>query len=298
MALAAADGYARSTGKVGCVLVHTDVGTAALGQGLHNASSGRVPILIFAGLAPVTMDGSMRGARSEHVQWYQDVHRQEDIVRPYVRWSGEIKIQGTAGRSVTRALEMALGGGAATPGPVYLTASREVLAMSSSEEDVMAQAKERVTPCQLGGLSYGSIELITGELIRAHRPLVITGYLGRSRAAVQSLIAIANQIGGLRVFDSEMRYMSFPADNPAWLDPLTGAKEAIQEADVILVLDCDVSWIPSEAQFRDDVKIFHIDIDPKKEKMQLSGIKANARFCADCPFVLHQILMHINVSLR
>lgn len=34
------------------------------------------------------MNGPMRGVRSEHVQWYQDVSRQEDIVRPYVRWSG------------------------------------------------------------------------------------------------------------------------------------------------------------------------------------------------------------------
>ena len=93
MAIAAADGYARSTGKVACVLVHTDVGTAALGQGLHNASSGRVPILIFAGLAPVMMDGAMSGVRTERVQWYQDVNRQEDIVRPYVRWSGEIRFQ-------------------------------------------------------------------------------------------------------------------------------------------------------------------------------------------------------------
>lgn len=294
VALAAADGYARSTGKVGCVLVHTDVGTAALGQGLHNASSGRVPILIFAGLAPVTTDGQTRGVRSEHVQWYQDVHRQEDIVRPYVRWSGEIKIPGTTRHLVRRGLTMALGGGAGGPGPVYLTASREILALSTSEEDFMSQMEKPISPCQLGGLSPESVNQIASELIGASRPLVITGYLGRSHAAVQSLIAITNQIGGLRVFDSENRYMSFPADNPAWLDPITGAKKAIREADVILVLDCDVPWIPSEVRFHEDVKVFHIDLDPTKPNMQLFDIEADATLRADSGIALHQILMHIN----
>ncbi|OBT98574.1 hypothetical protein VE01_03561 [Pseudogymnoascus verrucosus] len=43
-----ADGYARVTGRPQAILVHVDVSTQALGQGIHNASVGRVLIFIFA----------------------------------------------------------------------------------------------------------------------------------------------------------------------------------------------------------------------------------------------------------
>ena len=62
--------------KPACVIAHVDVGTAALGQGLHNASSGRAPVVIFAGVAPSTLLGEAPGSRSEHVQWYQDIRDQ------------------------------------------------------------------------------------------------------------------------------------------------------------------------------------------------------------------------------
>lgn len=63
--MSAADGYARITHRPACVVAHVDVGTAALGQGLHNASSGRAPVLIFAGIAPSTLNGEAPGSRSE-----------------------------------------------------------------------------------------------------------------------------------------------------------------------------------------------------------------------------------------
>jgi len=55
--MSAADGYARLTHRPAAVIVHVDVGTAALGQGLHNASSGRSPVIIFAGVAPSNLCG-------------------------------------------------------------------------------------------------------------------------------------------------------------------------------------------------------------------------------------------------
>ena len=47
VAMSMADGYARVTGKPQCVIVHVDVGTQALGVGMHNASVGRCPVLVF-----------------------------------------------------------------------------------------------------------------------------------------------------------------------------------------------------------------------------------------------------------
>jgi thiamine pyrophosphate-dependent acetolactate synthase large subunit-like protein len=65
VALSMADGYARLTNELQCVIVHVDVGTSALGAAIHNASTGRAPVLIFAGLSPFTIEGEMTGSRTE-----------------------------------------------------------------------------------------------------------------------------------------------------------------------------------------------------------------------------------------
>ena len=56
VALSMADGFARVTNKPQCVIIHVDVGTSGLGAAVHNASAGKAPVLIFAGLSPYTLE--------------------------------------------------------------------------------------------------------------------------------------------------------------------------------------------------------------------------------------------------
>ena len=91
VALSMADGYARYTGQPQAVIVHVDVGTQALAAAMHNASCGRAPVLIFAGLSPYSFEGEHRGSRTEYIHWIQDVPDQKQIVSQYCRYAGEIK---------------------------------------------------------------------------------------------------------------------------------------------------------------------------------------------------------------
>ncbi|KAJ9251435.1 hypothetical protein DTO195F2_7824 [Paecilomyces variotii] len=289
-AMSAADGYARITHRPACVVAHVDVGTAALGQGLHNASSGRAPVLIFAGIAPSTLHGEAPGSRSEHVQWYQDIPNQAAIVSPYSRYSAEIKSAKHVQTVVHRALLMATTG---SPGPVYLTATREVLAEPIESLD------SRRTPlpsCRLGALPENAVELIGDALLQSTAPLVITGYLGRNHQAVKNLVRLADLLKGIKVFDSELREVCFPADHPAYVTRGTGAVKAVQTADVILVLDADVPWIPFRVRPSQSAKIIHIDHDPRKERMNLFDIGAYATYHADSASALGQLDEYISKS--
>lgn len=67
MALSAAQGYAQVTGKPQAVFVHVDCGTENLGGAVHNASKGRIPVLIFAGAPPFAQEGELHGTRNEHI---------------------------------------------------------------------------------------------------------------------------------------------------------------------------------------------------------------------------------------
>lgn len=65
VALSAASGFAQLTGEPAAVLVHVECGTQALAGAVHNVCKARVPVMILAGMVPVTMEGEMVGSRNE-----------------------------------------------------------------------------------------------------------------------------------------------------------------------------------------------------------------------------------------
>src|SRR5438034_4237870 len=173
VALSMADGYARLTGKPQCVIVHVDVGTQGLGAAVHNASCGRAPVLIFAGLSPFTIEGEMRGSRTEYIHWVQDVPDQKQIVAQYCRYSVELKTGKNIKQIVNRALQFAT---SAPTGPVYLVGAREVL-----EEEIEPYTLDQNVwkPVAPAALPQDAVESIAVHLVFAKQPLVITGYNGR-----------------------------------------------------------------------------------------------------------------------
>ena len=85
VALSAAQGYAPGQRGAQAVLVHVDCGTRTSAVAVHNATSGRVPVLILVSLSPVTAGGRAPGGRNEFIHWLQDTADQAGIVRGYVR---------------------------------------------------------------------------------------------------------------------------------------------------------------------------------------------------------------------
>jgi thiamine pyrophosphate-dependent acetolactate synthase large subunit-like protein len=224
VALSMADGYARLTRKPQCVIVHVDVGTQGLGAAVHNASCGRAPVLIFAGLSPYTIEGEMRGSRTEYIQ--------KQIVAQYCRYTAEVKTGKNIKQMVNRALQFATSDPA---GPVYLCGAREVM-----EEDLTPYQLEQQfwNPVEPAALSDTAVNTIAEALVEAKEPLIITGYSGRNHASVGELVKLADTVKGLRVLDTGGSDMCFPADHRAWLGLRYGVDKAIESADVIVVIDC------------------------------------------------------------
>ncbi|KAF2154217.1 thiamine diphosphate-binding protein [Myriangium duriaei CBS 260.36] len=283
VALSMADGFARLTSKPQAVIVHVDVGTQGLGAAVHNASCGRAPVLIFAGLSPYTIEGEYRGSRTEYIHWIQDVPDQKAIVAQYCRYAGEIKRGKNVKQLVNRALTFAR---SAPSGPVYLVGAREAM-----EEDIDPYQLDQShwTPVEPAALTRKQARNVAKLLVGAQEPLLITGYSGRNHACPEALVALANIVRGLRVLDTGGSDMCFPADHPAWLGMRFGVEDAIKTADVILVLDCDVPWINTQCKPRGDAKIVHIDVDPLKQQMPVFYINAQQRYRADPEESVRQI---------
>lgn len=85
VALYAAQGYTQLTGEAQALFIHVDVGTQNLGGAVHNANRGRVPVFIFAGETPYTLEGELMGSRNAGVNNWQNVYDQRGIIRQYVK---------------------------------------------------------------------------------------------------------------------------------------------------------------------------------------------------------------------
>ncbi|KFY80747.1 hypothetical protein V499_00455 [Pseudogymnoascus sp. VKM F-103] len=288
VALSMADGFARLTGKPQCVIVHVDVGTQGLGAAVHNASCGRAPVLIFAGLSPFTIEGEMRGSRTEYIHWIQDVPDQKQIVSQYCRYSAEIKTGKNIKQMVNRALQFACSDPA---GPVYLCGAREVM-----EEDLTPYSLEQAhwNPVEPAALSENAVKTISDALAEAKNPLLITGYSGRNHKSVPELVKLADTVKGLRVLDTGGSDMCFPFDHRASLGLRYGSEENITTADVIVVIDCDVPWVNTLCKPSKTARIYHIDVDPLKQQIPVFYLAATSRYRADSYTSISQLTKYLS----
>ena len=234
VALSMADGFARLTRKPQCVIVHVDVGTQGLAAAVHNASCGRAPVLIFAGLSPITLEGEYRGSRTEYIHWIQDVPDQKQIIAQYCRYTGEIRFGKNVKQIVNRALQFATSD---PSGPVYLYGTREAMEEEIEPYQLDQAQWQKVQPA---ALPQDAVKMTAELLVNAKEPLFVVGYTGRNEDSVHALAALADSIPALRVLDTGGSDMCFPGDHPASLGLRYGIEEHITTADVIVVMDCDV----------------------------------------------------------
>lgn len=281
MAIAAAHGVAQVTGKAQAVFVHVDVGTQNMGGGLHNAQRGRIPVFIFAGLTPYTIEGELPGSRNRPAMFLQDVFDQGGSVRQYVKWDYSIHTGKNVKQLVHRAIQIAE---SAPRGPVYLTAAREVL---EEEANPAVLPGEKWKPIAPAALSQDDVADIATALLRAEKPLLITSYSGRNTGCVAALVRLCERLA-IPVIEERPTHMNFPADHPLHLG--YQANQLVTDADVVLVVDCDVPWVAAGGQVPGaGSKVFYIDVDPLKESIPLWYVPAEKFLKADSALAIRQL---------
>jgi acetolactate synthase-1/2/3 large subunit len=289
VALAAAHAYATVTRQPQAVFVHVDAGTQNLGGAISNAMRGRVPVLIFAGAAPFTITGELPGGRNEFIHWIQDVPDQRGIMRGYVKYDNEIRTGRNVKQLVHRALQIARSEPA---GPVYLVGPREV--MEEPLEPYTADPAQ-YPPAGPAALTSEATREIATALAGASHPLIVASYLGRNPAAVPALVELAELLA-IPVLESAAFHVNFPGDHPlhAGYQFTTSAQnEVLAAADVILVLDSDVPWIPATSRPAPDAAIYVVDIDPVKASMAMWHVPARRIAGADTKVAVEQITQYV-----
>jgi acetolactate synthase-1/2/3 large subunit len=139
--------------------------------------------------------------------------------------------------------------------------------------------------------SMAFLEALAAALARACKPLVITSYLGSNPAAVGELVQLPTRLP-CRSLRRPRTTSTSPDTHPMhhgyhW--HTAAQNPLLAEADVILVADSDVPWIPAVNRPADDAVIYCIDSDPVKEQLPLWHVPARRFAAADSRVALAQI---------
>jgi acetolactate synthase-1/2/3 large subunit len=285
-----AGGYAAMTGRGQAVMVHVDAGTANSSMGLHNLFRGRLPVLLLAGKAPFTIHGELAGSRDNYVHFVQDPYDIASLVRPYVKWEYNLPSGVVTKEALRRGHTMMQSD---PPGPVFMTLPRETLAQEWDEQAVRSYPQSRYGAVALGGVAPAVAQAIAQRLLAARNPVAITAYLGRNPQAVAVLDQLARECG-IRVVEFSPQHLNIPHDSPCFAG--FDAAGAIADADLGLLLDVDVPWLPQFVADRPELPWVHVDVDVVKKDFPMWGFPSDLRVQGDCATVLAQVLDQVRAQ--
>ncbi|RAO98684.1 acetolactate synthase catalytic subunit [Petrotoga sp. 9PW.55.5.1] len=249
----AADGYARSTGKVGVCIATSGPGATNLVTGIATAYMDSIPLVAFTGQAPTNLIGT---------DSFQEIDIR-GITLPITKHNYMVTNVKDLARIIKEAFYIARTG---RPGPVLMDLPVDVL---KAKADFIYPEKVNLPgyqPTYEG--NYMQIKLAAEEINNSKKPIIFAGGGVINSNASQELTELAVK-GKIPVVTSLMGIGAFPEDNELSLKMLgmhgtKYANYAISEADLIIGVGVrfDDRVTGKLETFAPNSKIVHIDIDP------------------------------------
>jgi acetolactate synthase-1/2/3 large subunit len=279
-AVHAAEGYARSTGKVGCVLVTSGPGATNAVTGLTDALMDSIPVVCLTGQVPTHLIGNDAFQECDTV----------GITRPCTKHNYLVKSVADLPRVLHEAFHIAKSG---RPGPVVVDIPKDI----QFAKGVYSRPKDFQHKGYRPKLK-GDLERIKAaiELMRqAKRPLFYTGGgVINSGAEASHLLRELVKLTGFPITSTLMGLGAYAASDPQWLGML--GMHGTYEANLSMH-DCDL-MICIGARFDDRItgkldafspgsRKIHVDIDPSSIN---KNVKVDIPIIGDCAHVLEDMV--------
>jgi acetolactate synthase-1/2/3 large subunit len=275
-----AEGYARSSGKVGVVLVTSGPGATNAVTGLTDALMDSIPVVCISGQVSTALIGSDAFQECDTV----------GITRPCTKHNYLVKDVNDLGRILHEAFYVAQNG---RPGPVLIDIPKDVQ-FAKGIYNGLNKAPHKTYRPQIKGSAQAirdAVDLMAG----AKRPIFYTGggVINAGPGASKLLREIA-ELTGFPVTSTLMGLGAFPASSGQWLGML--GMHGTYEANLAMH-GCDV-MICVGARFDDRItgrlnafspnsKKIHIDIDPSSIS---KTVRADIPIIGDCGYVLEEMV--------
>jgi len=231
-AVAIAHGYAKASGRMMAVALHSNVGLLHGAMAIFNAWCDRVPILLLGATGPVDAT-----KRRPWIDWVHTVADQGALVRDFTKWDDQPASITAAAESLLRAAQQAR---TAPRGPVYVNfdaaLQEQKLAALPPEPD-----PQRFQPAPPSAPDPAALTRAVRLLAAARNPVILAGRVSRSPEDWQQRVALAESLGA-RVVTDLKQGAAFPTQHPLHVEPpgfflSAAAKSVLVQADVIVSLD-------------------------------------------------------------
>jgi acetolactate synthase-1/2/3 large subunit len=279
-AVHAAEGYARSTGKVGCVLVTSGPGATNAVTGLTDALCDSIPLVCITGQVPTHLIGNDAFQEADTV----------GITRPCTKHNYLVKRIEDLPRVLHEAFHIASSG---RPGPVVIDIPKDVQFAKGIYSVPTEFPHTGYKPRVKGDI--GQITRAVDLMATAKRPLFYTGGgVINSGPEASKLLRELVKLTGFPITSTLMGLGAFPAHDPQWMGML--GMHGTLEANMAMH-DCDV-MICIGARFDDRItgrldafspgsKKIHVDIDASSIN---KNVKVDIPIVGDCANVLRDML--------
>ena len=282
----AAEGYARTTGRVGVCLVTSGPAATNLVTALQDATMDSIPIVAFTGQVPTHLIGNDAFQEADNV----------GITRPCTKHNFLVKDGKDLPTIVREAFYIAATG---RPGPVHVDLPK----------DILVKEAEFVWPERVYLRSYnptyeghpGQIKRAAKSMLRARRPVLYVGGGAISSDAHAELRRLA-ELTQIPVTTTLMGLGAFPSEHPLSLGMLGMhgtyyANMAVHDSDCLIAVGArfDDRVTGKVELFAPNAEIIHIDIDPSSIS---KNIKVDVPIVGDCRRVLVRLIEAIEEEER
>lgn len=227
---AMAQGYATASGRPALCILHNMVGLMHGTMGIFNIYCAGMPVVILGGSGP--SDITLRGP----VDYLHSANTQGELVRSFVKWDDEATTVEGLLDSVMRGYKIA---NTVPKGPVYIALDsglqEQVFDPTIPRPDVKQARFQPPTP---PAANADDIERVADMLVKARYPMIIGGRIGYLPSATEPMRKLVELLGA--AYSEDRSFVSMATRHP---QNLTGSREALGKADVVLTVDCaDVHW--------------------------------------------------------
>lgn len=279
----AADGYARSTGKVGVCLVTSGPGATNLVTGIATANYDSVPLVCFTGQVPRNLIGN-------------DAFQEVDIVgitRNICKWSITVRERKDLGQIIKEAFYIARTG---KPGPVVVDLPKDVMLEKGDVNYPQEVNIRSYKPVE--GIHIGQLKKALKMLNKAKNPLFLAGG-GVNIAGARSQFTQLVDITKVPVVTTIMGRGAIPTNHPCYVGNLGmhgsyAANNAVSNCDLLFSIGTRFNdRVTGELhKFAPQATIVHIDIDTASISR---NIQVDIPIVADAKEAIEKLLEYVTL---
>jgi acetolactate synthase-1/2/3 large subunit len=286
IAVAAASGYYKATGRAQAVFLPGGFGVLHGAMALRTALQERTPMTV---LSPETLTYGEIPALDPGLEWpsllvdLADPARQGELC---VKWAKEAKTAGDLVHELRRALYFAE---AIPKGPTLVSVPFDLLMSALSFE-----ARPRIEPQRVLA-PPAQLDEIAALLARSAEPIIITEHGGRTEGEAGALIGLAEALAA-PIFEFIMpAYHNAPRGHPL---VMPGTVEPVLErADAIVVAGSNAPWHPPSATLRPGCAVIHLEEDPLRPRAPYWGYRTTHAVAGDREANLRELVERLRSQL-